>query len=141
MAEGIKLEIVSPEKLVLSEDVRSVTVPGAEGYFTVLGDHAPMMSTLRPGFVTIVGLDGRSDHFYVRSGFADVSNAGITILAEAASSLADFDRAGIVAELEKARADLAGIEDHEQRNFVQDVINGLSNLMVEAENLNQSHVH
>ncbi|HEV2518547.1 MAG TPA: F0F1 ATP synthase subunit epsilon, partial [Devosia sp.] len=52
MAEGTKLEIVSPERLLLSETVKSVTVPGADGYFTVLGDHAPLMTTLKPGFVT-----------------------------------------------------------------------------------------
>ena len=51
MAEGTKLEIVSPERLLLSETVRSVTVPGTDGYFTVLGDHAPLMTTLKPGMV------------------------------------------------------------------------------------------
>ena len=53
MAEGLKIEIVSPERLVLSEVVTSVTVPGTEGYFTVMDDHAPFMTTLRPGFITV----------------------------------------------------------------------------------------
>jgi F-type H+-transporting ATPase subunit epsilon len=53
MADGLKIEIVSPERLVLSEVVTSVTVPGSEGYFTVMDDHAPFMTTLKPGFITV----------------------------------------------------------------------------------------
>ena len=53
MADGVKIEIVSPERLILSEMARSVVVPGADGYFTVMGDHAPLMSTLKPGFITV----------------------------------------------------------------------------------------
>ena len=53
MAEGIKIEVVSPESLVLSDDVASVTVPGTDGYFTVMGDQAAMMTTLKAGFVTV----------------------------------------------------------------------------------------
>ena len=85
MAEGTKLEIVSPERLLLSETVKSVTVPGTDGYFTVLGDHAPLMTTLKPGFVTVVRNDGISHVYYVRGGFADVNAEGMTILAEHAS--------------------------------------------------------
>ena len=97
MAEGTKLEIVSPERLLLSETVKSVTVPGADGYFTVLGDHAPLMTTLRPGFVTVVDNAGISRIYYVRGGFADVSPEGLTILAEEAKPIAEFDRAHIEA--------------------------------------------
>jgi len=95
MAEGVKLEIVSPEKLLLSETVKSVTVPGTEGYFTVLGDHAPFMTTLRAGFVTVTNSADRSHVYFVRGGFADVSPEGLTILAEDAQDIAEFDRAKI----------------------------------------------
>ncbi len=54
MADGVKIEIVSPERLVISEQARSVTVPGTEGYFTVLGEHAPLMSTLKPGRSVVI---------------------------------------------------------------------------------------
>ena len=73
MAEGTKLEIVSPERLVISEVVKSVVVPGADGYFTVLGEHAPLMTTLKPGFITVEDNGGTSHVYYVRGGFADVS--------------------------------------------------------------------
>lgn len=70
MAEGIKIEVVSPENLVLSDDVASVTVPGTDGYFTVMGDHAAMMTTLKAGFVTVTSEGGDVRSFYVRGGFA-----------------------------------------------------------------------
>jgi len=92
MAEGTKLEIVSPERLVISETVKSVVVPGAEGYFTVLGDHAPLMTTLKRGFITVEDNAGVSHVYYVRGGFADVSPEGLTILAEEARPVSEFRR-------------------------------------------------
>ena len=67
MADAIKIEIVSPESLVLSEEVTSVSVPGQEGYFTVMGEHAPLMTTLKPGFIT-VEKDSGNQTFYVQGG-------------------------------------------------------------------------
>jgi F-type H+-transporting ATPase subunit epsilon len=141
MADGIRLEIVSPERLVFSETVRSVTVPGIEGYFTVLGDHAPMMTILRPGFITVVDGGGASNTYYVRGGFADVSPEGLTILAERASSFADFDPASIAEELRLAQADLAKAEPG-QESFAQELVNGLANLSLEASQIGPGqHIH
>jgi len=95
MAEGVHIEIVSPERLTLSDDVRSVTVPGAEGYFTVLGEHAPLMSVLKPGFITVTDLQNVAHVYYVRGGFADVAPTGLTILAEEARPIAEFNRTEI----------------------------------------------
>src|SRR5688572_17894738 len=104
MAEGTKLEIVSPERLMLSEQAQSVTVPGTDGYFTVLGDHAPLMTTLKPGFVSVTSAGGERRAFFVRGGFADVSPEGLTILAEEARDAAEFDRGeieGLIAEKQR----------------------------------------
>jgi F-type H+-transporting ATPase subunit epsilon len=141
MAEGINLEIVSPERLVLSEEVNSVTIPGREGYFSVLGDHAPLMTTLKPGFITVTGTDGASRTYYVRGGFADVAPDGLTILAEEASGIADFDRGAIQTLLNEAQAGLAAAETPEERTFAQELVSGWLNLMLEAEHLNQGHIH
>ena len=132
MAEGTKLEIVSPERLLLSETVKSVTVPGADGYFTVLGDHAPLMTTLRPGFVTVVDNAGISRIYYVRGGFADVSPEGLTILAEEAKPIAEFDRAHIEALIAAGLTaqQAAATVDEEQR--LQTEIDAWRNLLLDA---------
>lgn len=141
MAQGTKLEIVSPERLVVSETVTSVTVPGTEGYFTVLGDHAPLMTTLKRGFVTVVGADGGRQSFYVQGGFADVSPEGLTILAEEARSATDFDRAAVERALAEAQAQLSAAQTPEERSFAQEMVSGWMNLMLEAGQLDQAHIH
>src|SRR3569833_2813628 len=92
MADGVKIEIVSPERLVVSQQVASVTVPGSEGYFTVLGEHAPLMSVLKPGFITVTDLSNVAHVYYVSGGFADVAPTGLTLLAEAATTAAEQER-------------------------------------------------
>jgi F-type H+-transporting ATPase subunit epsilon len=141
MAEGLKIEIVSPERLVLSEVVTSVTVPGTEGYFTVMNDHAPFMTTLRPGFITVSGLGGRDEIFFVRGGFADVSPEGLTILAEESLPFAEFDHANLAEQIKAAEAQLAAAGSPEDKSYAQDVVSGLLNLAIEAGQLNGAHVH
>ena len=97
MADGVKIEIVSPERLVLSEQAKSVVVPGADGYFTVMGEHAPLMSTLKPGFITVTDMNNVAHVFFVKGGFADVAPTGLTILAEEARPLAEFSRTDVEA--------------------------------------------
>ena len=70
-------ELVSPEKLLFSGEVEAVVAPGAEGQFTVLKDHAPVMTTLKAGVVTVDGGDGKVEKLFVRGGFADVSAGGL----------------------------------------------------------------
>lgn len=141
MADGIRIEIVSPERLVLSEQALSVVVPGTEGYFTVMGDHAPLMSTLKPGFITVTRADGNSQTFYVRGGFADVSPDGLTILAEQASVLSEFNKADIERLLAEAQEQLARAESHEDRSYAQELVSAWLNLMMEAGHIDQAHVH
>ena len=88
-------ELVSPEKLLFSGDVEQVDVPGAEGDFGVLAGHAPMVSTLRPGILTVHGAGG-GQKIVVLGGFAEVSATGLTVLADVAEAVQDFDR-GVIA--------------------------------------------
>ena len=74
-------ELVSPEKLLFSGEVEAVVVPGTEGEFTVLKDHAPVISSMRPGIVVIDEAAAASQRLYVRGGFAEVAPSGLTILA------------------------------------------------------------
>ena len=79
----LHFELVTPEKLVRSEDVYMVTVPGTEGDFGVLEGHAPFMSTIRDGNLEIVRTLGAApETIRVEGGFAEVSQAGLTVLAE-----------------------------------------------------------
>lgn len=140
MAEGLRIEIVSPERLVLSEVVQSVTVPGSEGYFTVMHDHAPFMTTMRPGFIT-VSKDSGSDVYFVKGGFADVSPEGLTILAEQSVPLAEFDHADLQVQIKAAEEELNRAASPEDKSYAQEVVSGLLNLAIEAQHIGGAHIH
>jgi F-type H+-transporting ATPase subunit epsilon len=112
MAEPFQFELVSPERLLMSDPVDQVVVPGSEGYFTVLKGHAPFMSTLKPGVVDVTPAGGGSPtRIFVRGGFADVSTEGLTILAEQAIPLGEVDAAMLAQELKNAEEDVADAKD------------------------------
>jgi F-type H+-transporting ATPase subunit epsilon len=95
-------DLVSPEKLLFSGDVEQVDVPGAEGDFGVLANHAPFVATLRPGILTVHGAGG-AQKIVVLGGFAEVSAQGFTVLADVAEAVEDIDRTMIstrISELE-----------------------------------------
>ena len=110
MAESFQFELVSPERLLMSEPVEQVVVPGSEGQFTVMAGHAPFMSTLRPGVVDIVR-GGQTTRIFVRGGFADANAAGLTVLAEMAIPVAEINPAQLAQEVKNAEEDVADAKD------------------------------
>ena len=83
----LHFELVTPEKLVISDDVHMVVVPGTEGEFGVMAGHAPYMSTLRDGELAIFRTaGGQPERVRVSGGFAEVSDRGLTVLAESAEA-------------------------------------------------------
>lgn len=140
MAEGLKIEIVSPERLVLSDTVQSVTVPGTEGYFTVMENHAPFMTTLRHGFITVTTTSGASDIFFVQGGFADVSPEGLTILAEQASPFSEFSHEALQGRIRGAEEELNRAQTPDDRTTAQQVLSALQNLAGEAGQMTGTHV-
>jgi len=118
MAEPLKFDLVSPERLLVSEEVESVVVPGGEGYFTVFARHAPLMSTLKPGQLEVKGLSGAVQKFFVRGGFADVNPNGLTILADQVIPLEDLDAAALAEEVKNAEEDLADAGDDQTRRRI-----------------------
>ncbi|MEQ9690481.1 MAG: F0F1 ATP synthase subunit epsilon [Bauldia litoralis] len=110
MADPFQFELVAPEKLLVSEPVDQVVVPGTEGYFAVLKGHAPQMSTLRPGVVE-VQRGGDTELIFVRGGFADVGPEGLTILAEQAMPLSELDAATLAQEVQNAQEDVNDAPD------------------------------
>src|SRR5262245_11064695 len=107
MAGTFKFELVTPERMVLSDDASQVVVPGVEGEFTVLSGHAPVIAALRPGVVDATLADARTMRVFVKGGFAEVDADRLVVLAERALDIAEVDAAGFAAELETAEAELA----------------------------------
>jgi F-type H+-transporting ATPase subunit epsilon len=108
-------ELVSPNKLMFSGPAASVLVPGSEGDFVVLRDHAPVMASLRPGVVTFEDAQGKQTRIFVRGGFADVSAAGLILLAETAIPEGELDAAHLDQEIKNAEEDLADAPDEQKR--------------------------
>jgi F-type H+-transporting ATPase subunit epsilon len=108
-------DLVSPEKLLFSGDVEQVDVPGAEGDFGVLAGHAPFVTTVRPGILTLYGQDGPLK-VVVNSGFAEVNPQGLTVLADMAVPLDDFDRSELAGQIKNAEEDVADAKEDWQRD-------------------------
>lgn len=104
MADTLNFSLVSPERELFSGAVKQVDAPGVEGEFGVLPNHAPFMTVLKPGVVRIHEASGVTPVF-VRGGFADVTPAGLTILAEEAVRLSDVDVAALETEIARVKSD------------------------------------
>jgi F-type H+-transporting ATPase subunit epsilon len=114
MADTTEFELVSPERLLVSEPVEMVVVPGAEGDFGVLPGHAPFISTLRPGVITVYENRQPKEAIFVAGGVAEVTPERCTVLAEEAVKIAEADRAAVEARLQEARAALAEAAEAER---------------------------
>jgi F-type H+-transporting ATPase subunit epsilon len=124
MADPFQFELVSPERLLMSEPVDQVVVPGSEGQFTVMKGHAPFMTTLRPGVIDIVR-GSNTTRVFVRGGFADANAAGLTILAEMAIPVADIDPGQLALEVKNAAEDVADAKDGATRDAAEERLHQL----------------
>ena len=115
MAGTLKFELVTPERMALSQDAMQVVVPGLEGDFTVLPGHAPVISALRPGVVDVTLPDASKARIFVKGGFAEVNSQQLTVLAERALDVEAMDAGTIAAELAVAEADFAAAADDTAR--------------------------
>ena len=113
--ERVEFELVTPERLVISRGVDMVVVPGAEGDFGVLPGHTPMISTVRPGIVNVY--EGREivERMFVAGGFAEVTAARCTVLADRAVAVDELDRPATEQTLKDAREDLADAKTDDER--------------------------
>ena len=128
MTEKIHFDLVSPERMLLSEDVDMVTLPGAEGYFGVLAGHAPVISSLRPGVIEVTGGSTPNLRLFVRGGFAEVDAKKIIVLAEEAIPMADFDVAALDRRLADAEEDLVIAKTDAERALVSEQLDHLRQL-------------
>jgi|SRR5215469_10345598 len=106
MADKIAFDLVSPERLLLSEEAEMVTVPGTEGEFGVLSGHMPLISTLRPGVINVQGATLGDARFFVLGGFAEVNPEKITVLAEEAIPMEEVDAALLDERIRNAHEDI-----------------------------------
>lgn len=112
---ALHFEFVSPESVLFSGDVDQVDLPGSEGDMGILPGHAPLVTTLRPGIVTIFR-GGQGEPVVVIGGFAEVSPAGLTVLADQAVARADFDTALLATKIKEAEEDVADSKDDAERD-------------------------
>ena len=111
MADQVKFELVSPERLLLSAEVESVVIPGAEGDFGVLPGHSRLISTIRPGVITVFQGGRATDRIFVEGGFAEVTPQGCTVLAERATPVADITRDQAAQAVQDAKEDIEDSKD------------------------------
>ena len=102
MADSFDFELVSPERRLAAMSARAVQIPGAEGDLTAMPQHAPMITTLRPGLLRVEGAEGEK-RFVVTGGFAEIGPEGASVLAERAMPVEDADAAAFDALIEEAR--------------------------------------
>ena len=110
---ALHFELVSPARLLFSGDVASVIIPGTEGEMTILPQHAPVLSTLRPGYVIVAKDGGTSEKIFVRGGFAEVNAKGLTVLAETAIPMAELDGNAMSAQIKTAEEEVSAAKDDE----------------------------
>lgn len=129
-------DLVSPEKLAFSGEVDQVDIPGVEGDFGVLSGHAPVVAAIRPGILTVTS-GGRHEKIIVLGGLAEVSEKGLTVLADVATSLAELDRARFaetISEMEE------GLKEHEGSELDQ-AIERLDHFKSIQQQLNSTAMH
>ncbi|MEQ1718220.1 MAG: F0F1 ATP synthase subunit epsilon [Hyphomicrobium sp.] len=131
MAGTFKFELVSPERILLSVDADQVVVPGADGDFAVLAGHAPVIATLRPGVLDVTAGTTRKKLF-VKSGFAEVDPARLTVLAQKAYDVDEMTPAIVADELKTAEAELAAAKDDDARAMADTLVSELKRLAGKA---------
>ena len=124
---ALHFELVSPAKLLFSGDVDSVVLPGTEGEMTILPQHAPLLTSLRPGIVVVSSPQG-AQRIFVRGGFAEVNPQGLTVLAERAIPTAELDAAALAAQISDAEHIMTAAQDDESRRKAQENIDHLKAL-------------
>lgn len=127
MADKLHFNLVSPERELMSAEVDQVDIPGTEGWIGVLPNHSPLMTALAPGMVRIrTGSD--EQRIFVRGGFAEISPAGLTVLAEEAMKAEDLNAERIAQQVKNAEEDLADADTDEKKLAANQALASLKEL-------------
>ncbi|MCR9126661.1 MAG: F0F1 ATP synthase subunit epsilon [Rhodobacteraceae bacterium] len=136
MADTIQFDLVSPERSLASHAVKSVSIPGADGDMTAMPDHAPVITTLRPGLLKAEANDGVTE-YVVSGGFAEISPEGISVLAERAiprSTITQADMDSLMAEAQ-SRYDQAKANFQNEPGPVDDAVKLLSDMVAVGDEI------
>jgi F-type H+-transporting ATPase subunit epsilon len=125
---GLHFELVSPARLLFSGEVASVTLPGTEGEMGIYPGHSPILSTLKPGVVTVYKDGGSTDRIFVKGGMVEVNPQGLTLLAEVAIPMAELDAAALAKQIRNAEEDLADAKPGEAQRKATEQLNQLREL-------------
>ena len=128
MVDKIAFDLVSPERLLVSEEAEMVTVPGREGDFGVLAGHMPVISTLRPGVIDVKGGTQGDARYFVLGGFAEANPQKLTVLAEEAIPMAKCDAAALDQRIRNAEEDLGLAKTEAERGQVAETLDYLRQL-------------
>ncbi|MES0403723.1 MAG: F0F1 ATP synthase subunit epsilon [Hyphomicrobium sp.] len=131
MAGTFQFELVTPERLLLAGEAEQVVVPGVEGDFAVLSGHAPVISTLRAGILEITMTDAKR-RVFVKKGVAEADWERLTILAQTAIDVDEFDSQRIADELKAAEAELAEAQDDKSKLLAERLVDQLKRLQAKA---------
>lgn len=125
-----RFDFVGPERTLYSGEVEAVQIPGTEGDMTVLPGHAPVMTSLKVGFITVTEKVGSGKRIYVQGGFADIGPTAVTVLAERAAPIEEVTPAMLDKEIELAELNRDATTDLDKR----EELNGYIAQLVEAKN-------
>ena len=128
MADKIPFDLVSPERLLLSEQADMVTLPGTDGYFGVLAGHMPLITTLKPGVIDVTGGTRGDQRFFVLGGFAEVTTHKVTVLAEEAMPMTDVDTVALDERITDAEEDIVLAKTDADRARAVDTVDALKTL-------------
>jgi len=128
MAETFHFELVSPERQLVSANLAEVIIPGQEGDFAALANHARVVAQIRPGILTIKPESGGEKQFFLRGGFADVGPSETAVIAEYAVPLEDFSSAMLTDEIALAQTALEEARDDASRYAASDRLERLQSL-------------
>jgi F-type H+-transporting ATPase subunit epsilon len=135
MADKLHFELVSPERLLRSGAVHMVVVPGAEGDFGVLAGHAPFMSTIRPGAIDVYDeAGGAATRIFIDGGFAEVNDAGLTILAENAIPVREIRVEDVARHVADAREDVKLAKTDAERHHAERLVATFEAMQTAAAN-------
>jgi F-type H+-transporting ATPase subunit epsilon len=125
MVDKIAFDLVSPERLLLSDAADMVTIPGTEGYMGVTAGHSPVISTLRPGTITVQGASAGDARYFIRGGFAEITAGKLTVLAEEAIPLAEVNVAMLDQRIRDTEEDVAAAKSDSDKARAIEVLDDL----------------